>query len=119
MDVTGDGTRVDWNLFTSQVLAGNAPGDPLTRRLPVILPPEAFELWLDCRNVDALTAAAMLVPTRPGRLEAYEISPAVNHAGNDGPQLIEPVAAQPIAAAPAARPSKREPRKDERQGSLF
>jgi putative SOS response-associated peptidase YedK len=85
-------------------------------RMPVILPPEAFELWLDCSNVDALTAAAMLVPTLPGLLDAYEVSPAVNHADNDGPHLLEPASAQP-APVPAAR--RREPKKDERQGSLF
>ncbi len=35
-------------------------------RMPVILPPEAFDLWLDCRNVDAMTATALLAPAREG-----------------------------------------------------
>src|SRR5262245_8955049 len=85
-------------------------------RMPVILPLEVFDLWLDCSRVDELTAAAMLQPTRPGLLEAYEVSPAVNHADNDGPQLIEPAPAQP-APAPVMR--RREPKTDDRQGSLF
>jgi len=85
-------------------------------RMPVIVPPEAFALWLDCRNVDAITAAALFVPTPPGALEAYEVSSAVNRADNDGPELIVP--APPDAPeAPAA--AKREKKKDERQGSLF
>jgi putative SOS response-associated peptidase YedK len=87
-------------------------------RMPAILPPDAFDLWLDCANVDALTATAMLLPTRPGLLDAYEISSAVNRADNDGPQLLEPASVQP-PAAPAARPPKRENKKDERQGTLF
>jgi putative SOS response-associated peptidase YedK len=91
-------------------------------RMPVIVPPEAFDLWLDCSTVDALTAAALFVPSRAGLLEAYEISPAVNRAENDGPQLIEPLSwQQPTAATEAAarKPAKREKKKDERQSSLF
>src|SRR5262249_16335232 len=58
-------------------------------RTPVIVPPDAFDLWLDCGKVDALTAAgALFVPPPEGLLEAYEISPAVNHTANDGPNLI-------------------------------
>jgi putative SOS response-associated peptidase YedK len=91
-------------------------------RMPVIVPPEAFDMWLDCRNVDALTAAALFVPTPAGQLEVYQVSPAVNRADNDGPELIEPLSSQPApdAAEAAARtPPKREKKKDERQGSLF
>src|SRR5262249_3552107 len=50
----------------------------LHERMPAIVPPEAFDLWLDCRNVDAETAAALLVPTGETSLEAYEVAPAVN-----------------------------------------
>ncbi len=39
MDETVDGTSVRWELFTSRVLNGNPLGDPVTRRLPVLLPP--------------------------------------------------------------------------------
>src|SRR5262249_61935456 len=67
----------------------------LHERMPVIVPPDAFDLWLDCSKVDAMTAAALFAPAREGLLEAYEISSAVNHTGNDGPNLIEPAASQP------------------------
>ena len=36
---------------------------PSTTR-PVILPLEAFDFWLDCANVDAVTAAALLTAPR-------------------------------------------------------
>jgi putative SOS response-associated peptidase YedK len=88
-------------------------------RMPVMLAPDAFDLWLDCRNVEAPTAAALLLPTRPGELDAYEVSPAVNRADNDGPQLIEPVAAQPPPPGAAPAEGRRARKKDERQGSLF
>ncbi len=50
----------------------------LHERMPVIVPPEAFDLWLDCRNVDAMTAAATVRAGARGLLEVYEVSPAVN-----------------------------------------
>jgi putative SOS response-associated peptidase YedK len=93
-------------------------------RMPVIVPPAAFEAWLDCGRVDALTAAALCVPARDGLLEAYEVSPAVNRADNDGPELIAPIAEQPPApraepAADAPDERKEKPKTDERQLSLF
>ena len=91
----------------------------LHERMPVIVPPEAFDLWLDCRNVDATTAAALLVPSGEQTLEAYEISPAVNRADNDGPELLEPLPAGATAAPAPAAPRRRAPKKDDGQASLF
>lgn len=59
-------------------------------RMPVILPPDAFDLWLDCAKVDAPTAAALLVPARDDVLEAYQVSAAVNRVANDSEALIAP-----------------------------
>jgi putative SOS response-associated peptidase YedK len=89
-------------------------------RTPVILPADAFDLWLDCRNVDALTAAELCVPPRDGTLAAYEVSPAVNHADNDGPALIEPAPPQQPGVEPGEAASAKSTRKkDDRQLSLF
>ncbi len=49
-------------------------------RMPVIVPPEAFNLWLDCAEVDATTAAALIIPAPETLLECYEVSTAVNRA---------------------------------------
>jgi putative SOS response-associated peptidase YedK len=99
---------------------------PIAERMPAILPPSAFEPWLDCAHVDAETAAAFLVPATEAQLEAYEVSTAVNRAANDGPELLLPVAAspaqaEPVAAQPAKDPSKRsrKPKSDDKQPSLF
>jgi putative SOS response-associated peptidase YedK len=72
-------------------------------RLPVIVPPEAFDLWLDCAKVEATIAAALLMPARDDLLEAYEISTAVNRVANDDASLIAPAAA--TAAAVSSAPS--------------
>jgi len=91
-------------------------------RMPAIIPAHAFDPWLDCAKVDAMTAIALIEPAPDGLLEAYEISPAVNRTANDGPALIEPVAAEPspVTAEPSAA-MRRKPAKvkDERQPSLF
>jgi putative SOS response-associated peptidase YedK len=64
---------------------------PLHHRMPVIVPPEAFDMWLDCRNVDAETAAALIAPAPDGLLEAWPVSMAVNKHANDDASLIAPV----------------------------
>ena len=94
---------------------------PIHERMPVVVPPEAFVLWLDCAHVDAETAAALIAPTPDDLLEAYEISTAVNRVANDNPRLIEPMAANAEPARPAARrtAAKRAPSDNGGQGALF
>jgi putative SOS response-associated peptidase YedK len=88
-------------------------------RMPVVIAPQAFDLWLDCARVDAETAAALLAPAPEDTFAAYEVSLAVNRTANDSPALIEPVA--PGANdAPAEKPVGRaKAKKDDGQASLF
>jgi len=60
-------------------------------RMPVILAPEAFNVWLDCRAVDATTAAALIAPAPESLLACYEVSPAVNSVASDDARLIAPL----------------------------
>src|SRR5262249_43610746 len=71
---------------------------PIHHRMPVILPLEAFDFWLDCANVDAVTAAALLTAPREDFFEAYEISTAVDRVANDRPAPLEPIAQSPTPA---------------------
>jgi putative SOS response-associated peptidase YedK len=98
--------------------AANRELTALHDRMPVVVTPDAFDLWLDCRKVDAMTATALIAPARAGLLHAYEVSPAVNRADNDGPTLIEPASAQPAAAEASVKRTKK-PKTDDRQSSLF
>jgi putative SOS response-associated peptidase YedK len=96
---------------------------PIHSRMPAIVPPEAFDLWLDCANVDARTALALLRPASEDLLEAYEVAPAVNRTANDDAKLIEPLARgatpEQAAAKPASRSPKRGKKKAGGQGVLF
>ena len=96
-------------------------------RMPAIVEPAAFDLWLDSDKVDAKTAAALIAPAREGLLEVYEVSPAVNRVANDSPALIEPFIAQ-AASTPENATSETETKKpattsrrkkDTGQASLF
>ena len=95
---------------------------PIHERMPVIVPPDAFDLWLDGANVDATTAAALIAPAPDSLLEAYEISTAVNRTANDNPKLLEPVGPSQSASAPqpaAKRPRVKRGKKDDGQTSLL
>jgi len=91
-------------------------------RMPVFVPPQAFDLWLDCANVDAEVAAALIMPADDALLEAYEISPAVNRVANDSEALIVPATgadAPAESSAPAAEQQPRGRKKPDDQPSLF
>ena len=92
-------------------------------RMPVFVPPEAFDLWLDCANVEADVAAALIAPADEGVLEVHEVSTAVNRVANDSAALIAPVpagAAPAAASAPATKAKKaKQPKPSDDQASLF
>jgi putative SOS response-associated peptidase YedK len=87
---------------------------PLHDRMPVIVPPGAFDMWLD-PNADAAMAAALIAPANDDLLETYEVSTAVNRTANDAPDLVAPVTPGEAVAKPAAKSKKQ----DDRQASLF
>jgi putative SOS response-associated peptidase YedK len=95
----------------------------LHERMPVIVPPNAFDLWLDCANVDAETATALIAPAPEALLEAYEVSTAVNRTANDNPQLAEPFAGSgevvPAPKPPQTRARAKREKKNNGQASLF
>jgi putative SOS response-associated peptidase YedK len=95
---------------------------PIHDRMPVVVPPEAFDLWLDCTHVDARTAEAVIRPAPDDLLEAYPVSTAVNRTANDNPKLLEPFipSAEPSPQKPPARAVRAERgKKDDGQGALF
>jgi len=94
-------------------------------RMPVIVPPQAFDFWLD-PNADAEMAAAVIAPAPEGLLESYPVSSAVNRTANDTPDLLEPLREGEMGEAPAPAPqpkrAKKEKevvKKDDGQKSLF
>jgi putative SOS response-associated peptidase YedK len=91
-------------------------------RMPVFIPPEAFDLWLDCANVEANVGAALIRPADEALLEAYVVSPAVNRVANDSEALIVPAPATLLEQAPETPPKSvgaKKVKKPDDQASLF
>jgi putative SOS response-associated peptidase YedK len=60
-------------------------------RMPAILKPEDYHLWLDPGEPPIDHLHAMLQPFASDLMQAYEVSRMVNKPENDLPKLIEPV----------------------------
>jgi putative SOS response-associated peptidase YedK len=94
-----DGSEID----SASIIT--APAGPDTAsihdRVPVVIEPEDFERWLGRLPPDAVED---LMATPPqGTLRPMPVGEGVNAARNDGPELIEPVA----AARPIEDPQRR------------
>jgi putative SOS response-associated peptidase YedK len=72
----------------------NALLAPIHNRMPVILPREAWPLWLGEAPADAAALAALLRPYPAERMRVYPVAPRVNSVKNDDPSLIEPLLAE-------------------------
>jgi len=60
-------------------------------RMPLVLPPDRWDAWLDPQQRDADTVRALLAPPVEGRFLAVPVSTRVNAVGNNGAALLEPV----------------------------
>ena len=61
---------------------------PVHDRMPVILPREMEDFWLDEGIDDPDALGSVLNPYPDGEMETYEVSRLVNSAANDGPEVI-------------------------------
>ena len=67
---------------------------PVHNRMPVILHPNDYDLWLDPGVQEAELLQPLLSPYPSEGMLAYPISRWVNKPSNDGPQCIEPLPQQ-------------------------
>jgi len=59
-------------------------------RMPVILPQESEELWLNPEVDDPKVLTSLLIPFPTGSMEAYPVTTLVNSVKNESPECIEP-----------------------------
>jgi putative SOS response-associated peptidase YedK len=90
-------------LVTAAVLTTQAVG-PLAQvhdRMPLVLPPSAWDAWLDPdRDAGDDAVAGLLVPPAPELIATMEIrpvAPAVNNVRNNGPELLAAMPAEDVA----------------------
>ncbi len=92
-EVWRDPTAPDTELHSCTILttSANATMRPVHDRMPVILPPSAWDAWLDPAPADAETLGKLLVPAPDNLLELQPVSTDVNNVRNRGPHLLDPV----------------------------
>jgi putative SOS response-associated peptidase YedK len=61
----------------------NAVTSTVHHRMPVILYPASYDLWLDPGMKDLAAVSKLLQPYGPDEMRSYPVSNRVNHVGND------------------------------------
>lgn len=87
--------------FTIVTTTPNAAMADLHDRMPVVIEDGAWDAWLatDVNAVESGELLAMLEPTDDLALRIYPVNRSVNDVRQDGPELIEPLAAADLVAA--------------------
>lgn len=78
--------------FTIITTAANDFVRPVHDRMPVILPPSAFDLWLDPKVQDPEAVLPLLTSAPEDALRVYDVSTLVSSPRNERAECIEPVA---------------------------
>jgi len=71
-------------------------------RMPVVVPEEAWDRWLDPALADPAELLGLFEPSDEIPLATWPVSPLVNNVRNDGPNLVQAVEVQPVVAMPIA-----------------
>jgi putative SOS response-associated peptidase YedK len=86
---SADGSEVD----TGAILTADAPPSfrHIHDRMPIVIAPEDFSRWLDCKTQEPREVSDLMVPPQSDLFEAIPISDLVNKVANTGPELLERV----------------------------
>ena len=82
-----DGSEIETMAILT--VAANETMRPIHDRMPAILPPEAFELWLDCQSGSSVPVEGLLTPAPNDLLEVMPVSKAINNPRNEGSGVLE------------------------------
>jgi len=70
----------------------NSLMEPIHNRMPVILHPDDYAVWLAQDEQPSGLLQALIRPFEPDDMTFYPVSTFVNRPGNDTPECIEPIA---------------------------
>lgn len=87
--------------FTILTTQANDTIAELHNRMPVILGPEAWDLWLDRGVEDSDRLCQLLVPYAGADLLLTPVNRRVNSPRNDGPECLEPLRTMPAEPPPS------------------
>jgi len=112
------GSEID----TAAILTTGASADimHIHDRMPVVIQPEDFARWLDCRSQEPRHVAHLMRPAQPDFFEQIPVSELVNKVANTGPEIQARVEPLPEAAPErAVKPKPEKPKPDDGQMTLF
>ncbi|MFN2169618.1 MAG: SOS response-associated peptidase [Anaerolineae bacterium] len=87
----------DGSVIESCTLLTTEPNElvkPVHNRMPVILHPRDYDLWLDPQMQDAARLQPLLTAYPAAEMDAYAVSRLVNNPRTDDPSCIEPLPEQ-------------------------
>jgi putative SOS response-associated peptidase YedK len=92
--------------FTIVTTRPNGQMSGLHDRMPVVVPDDAWGIWLDPALEDPAELQALFEPTDDIELRIWPVSDLVNNVRNDGPELIVAVDPErlPVRAPETAQP---------------
>ncbi|MGP3969558.1 SOS response-associated peptidase [Streptomyces sp. 6N223] len=87
----GDGEGIDGG-------GENGPGSlaEIHPRMPLMLPPDRWDAWLDPARTDPEDIRALLAPPLPGTVRAYPVTTEVSNVRNNGPELVRELPAPEV-----------------------
>ena len=87
--LSAEGSELD----TAAILTtrANAAIRGIHDRMPVVIPPEEFSRWLDCKTQEPRAVADLIRPAPEELFEAIPVSDLVNTVSNMGPELQKPI----------------------------
>ena len=68
----------------------NAVAATVHDRMPVILDPDSYDVWLDPGIVDAQVVSELLKPCNACVMRSYPVSTRINHVANDDAECSQP-----------------------------
>ncbi|PKA40505.1 SOS response-associated peptidase [Rhizobium sullae] len=97
-----DGSEVDTGAILTT--AANASIASIHDRMPVVIKPEDFARWLDCKTQEPRDVAGLMRPAEEDFFEAIPVSDKVNKVINMGADLQTPVVVEKPAKPPGKKP---------------
>lgn len=98
-----DGAELDTGCILT--VGANRAISPIHDRMPVVVAPEDYTRWLDCRSGEPRDVADLMKPAQEDLFEAIPVSDLVNKVANVGPELQVPVVPRTRQEKPAAAKS--------------
>ena len=93
-----DGEEVDTACIITT--PANRATDTIHSRLPAIIEPAAFDVWLNPDETRADAALALLEPAAETVLAFFAVGDLVNKVANDGPEVQRPATAVQVPSVP-------------------